>query len=277
MSQKMCFLHGRSSATRDGGYLLWNSQNRRFENFTLIELLVVIAIIAILAGMLLPALNKARNTARAVACVNTIKQVGLAFTGYLGDHQDAFPPTQYGALDNLTSTFWFELVGLPMKRGIPGNAYKFKPNHMLQCPSMDLPTANIGNFDSIAYGYNQYPPGTGTWGFFTKTPLIKQPSRQLTHCCCWRETNVFSTLERRKGTYCLTYPQQAAFRHSRRSTALYLDGHAVLEEQQWLRLGKKANYPFNRGDGTTNINTITNAEWVRDTTISVLADFSPYQ
>ena len=65
--------------------------------FTLIELLVVVAVVAILAGLLLPTLGRARDRAYAAACLNHLKQLQLGWTLYANDHNDWLPPSEMNA------------------------------------------------------------------------------------------------------------------------------------------------------------------------------------
>lgn len=76
------------------------------QNFTLLELLIVIAMIAILAGMLLPALTKTQEKAQTLSCLSNFKQIGLCMSLYTGDNNDYYPKWRQTWAANNTSATW---------------------------------------------------------------------------------------------------------------------------------------------------------------------------
>ncbi|MFP4027338.1 MAG: prepilin-type N-terminal cleavage/methylation domain-containing protein [Candidatus Brocadiia bacterium] len=133
------------------------SENRlNFKGFTLIELLVVIAIIAILAAMLMPALERARESARRAACVNNLHQLALGATMGAGDN-DGLPVTRKGG-GNFRTINPYSSDPLGMMKLLNGEYFNLD---VLGCPSEDYPLihgwsarSHALTFTSYAYRYN---------------------------------------------------------------------------------------------------------------------------
>jgi prepilin-type N-terminal cleavage/methylation domain-containing protein/prepilin-type processing-associated H-X9-DG protein len=207
--------------------------------FTLIELLITIAIIAILASMLLPALNKARDRAKDIYCKSNLKQLGLAASMYSNDYYEwVVPARNQPAAGNIQYQLWYSMLsgygGLTPGYGV--KILKTSGGIPTVAPSFTCPR----EADALGlYSYTQYlinarlsgVPG-GTYNKWRKLSQLTKPSRALLLTDSRNKTNYIVSGSSATGG-------GVGFRHGNSKTTAaiyygdaniaYTDGHAGTE------------------------------------------------